>query len=158
MWVRIMCKYNFNPMYDPASPFLPRRSVGHPRLRWDDRILNLCWKIWHEYRGRHWFDILSNHYLNDYEDEHVLYIVNLWGIDVYIYIWIYIYTYIYIYIFIRLVAVCRVFCSGSAALLVIVSLIDSNGFSILSSSRSFAGRAFRAMRTCLSVCHASWFI
>ena len=39
MWSRVMCKYNFYAIYDPA---LPRRSVGHPRLRWDDHIHNFC--------------------------------------------------------------------------------------------------------------------
>ena len=77
IWSRVMCKYNFHPINDLASPFLPRRSVGHPRLRWDDHIHNFCWKTCPEFRGRHWFDILSNHYLADYEDEYVLYITSL---------------------------------------------------------------------------------
>ena len=44
MWSRVMCKYHFNSIYDPASLALPRRSVGHPRLRWDDHIHNLSGK------------------------------------------------------------------------------------------------------------------
>ena len=71
MWSRVMCKYNFNPIYDLASLVLPRRSVGHPQLRWDDHIHNFCWKIWPQYRGCHWFNILSQHRLLHLEDEYV---------------------------------------------------------------------------------------
>ena len=30
---RIICKYNFNPIYDPEASVGPYRSAGHPRLR-----------------------------------------------------------------------------------------------------------------------------
>ena len=50
--------------------------------------------------------------------------------------------------YVCLVIMFRDFCCGSLTLLGIISFIDSNGFSILSFSRSLAGRAFRATRTC----------
>ena len=45
MWSRVMYKYMCYAIYDPASLVLPRRSIGHPRLRWNEHIHNFCWKI-----------------------------------------------------------------------------------------------------------------
>ena len=33
MWCRVMGAYHFNPAYEPASPVLPRQSVGYQILK-----------------------------------------------------------------------------------------------------------------------------
>ena len=38
LWARILFKYNAYTSDDPESDFLPHRSPGHPRMRWDDHI------------------------------------------------------------------------------------------------------------------------
>ena len=77
LWIRTMCKYNYNPSYDPDSDHFLYRTVGRPRQRWDDSIHVVVWKIWEHYHGRHWFDILSQHRLANYEDEYVLFLAKI---------------------------------------------------------------------------------
>ena len=77
LWARTMCKYNFKPPYDPESEYLPHRTVGRPRQRWDDHVHAFVWKTWPQYYGRHWFDIISQHRCSNYEDEFVLFLVNI---------------------------------------------------------------------------------
>ena len=72
LWARTMCKYNYNPPYDPDSDYLRHRTAGRPRQRWDDNIHAFVWKLWPHYHGRHWFDILSQNRWSNYEDESVL--------------------------------------------------------------------------------------
>ena len=77
LWARTMCKYNYNPQYDPESDHLPHRTAGRPRQRWDDNIHAFVWKTWPHYHGRHWFDILSQHRLSNYDDEYVLFLAKI---------------------------------------------------------------------------------
>ena len=74
VWIRLMYKYNFNPIYDPETSIEPYRSASHPRLRWDDHIHGFCLKTWPQYSGHHWFDILNRVRGENYEDEYVLYL------------------------------------------------------------------------------------
>ena len=90
MCVRAMCKKKSQSLisscisrrfttstYDLTCPGLPRRSIGHPRSRWDGRIYNFCWKIWRQYRGYHWFNIPSQYRLLNPEDEYVTRIADI---------------------------------------------------------------------------------
>ena len=61
LWAQIKSKFNAHPTDDPECDFLPRRTPGHPWMRWDDHIHYFCYKIWPRLRGRHWFDILCHH-------------------------------------------------------------------------------------------------
>ena len=67
----IITHQNFHPIYDPAW------SVGHPRLRWDDHIHSFCLKVWPQYRGCHWFNILSQYRGLNLEDEYVAHIAGM---------------------------------------------------------------------------------
>ena len=77
LWARIMIKFNKYSTDDPECDFLPYRTPGHPRMRWDDHIHSFCYKIWPRLRGRHWFDILCHQDVASYEDEFILHIANL---------------------------------------------------------------------------------
>ena len=68
---RGLAKYNSSGNFDPKGDFIPYRSVGHPHLRWDDHIHQLCWTKWPlEYRD-HWFDILKTKNVSAYEADFI---------------------------------------------------------------------------------------
>ena len=74
LWSRILCKFNWQATPDPSSRIRPRRSVGRPRLRWDDIVHSFCSFIWPGYAGAHWFDILVRHLDEDYEEVFVTFV------------------------------------------------------------------------------------
>ena len=76
LWARTLCKYNWNPHFDPTSNHEPFRAPGHPRTRWDDHIHDFCKAHWPHYGVRHWFDILVDVDMNDFEDEFVVFVCN----------------------------------------------------------------------------------
>ena len=45
-WTQIMWKFNVNPSDDQESDFLPHRSPGHIRMRWDDHVHSFSHKVW----------------------------------------------------------------------------------------------------------------
>jgi hypothetical protein len=58
------------------STYIPGRSVGRPRLKWDDYIQDFCSDIDPHHSGRHWTDILSDLHTANYEDDNVLFLSN----------------------------------------------------------------------------------
>ena len=74
LWSRILCKYNWSPVYDEYAMATPQRRPGHPRMRWDDHIHAFCTFLWPQLQDRRWFDILVHHDLFQYEKAFVAFL------------------------------------------------------------------------------------
>ena len=74
-WAKVMASVA-SPIHDPFGEYVPHRSQGRPRLRWDNHIQQFCLMKWPLEVEKHWLDILEYVDATQFENEYVAFLVS----------------------------------------------------------------------------------